>query len=261
MKIRALVSPVALACTLAVAGLGMGAAYYVSGPPRAVEPGGASASLSPDHGANDDMVTRLKDYTRSIGGGAAAPAPEKLLPDVNTMIDRLAARLEAAPGDAKGWRMLGWSYFHTARYQEAAAAYARAVDLDPGSAELRATYEEAKAKASGGDTSEAGSRAQAEANGKTAVGARIAGGGSIAAMTEQERVAAIRSMVDGLAERLANAPRDVDGWTRLMRSRVVLGEREAAASELRKALDVFKDDPNASDRITAAASQLGLKVE
>jgi cytochrome c-type biogenesis protein CcmH len=73
--------------------------------------------------------------------------------------------------------------------------------------------------------------------------------------------AAIRSMVDGLANRLESSPRDVEGWTRLMRSRVVLGEREVAVSAFHKALDVFKDDAAASAKITAAAIELGLKAE
>ena len=96
------------------------------------------------------MLARLKDYTRSIGAEepASMAAAGKLLPDVNTMIERLAARLETAPEDVKGWRMLGWSYFHTARYEQAATAYAKAVELDPSSAELKLSYEEAKAKAS-----------------------------------------------------------------------------------------------------------------
>ena len=55
-------------------------------------------------------------------------------------------------------------------------------------------------------------------------------------------------MVDGLADRLESSPRDVEGWTRLMRSRVVLGEREVAATAFRKALDVFKDDAAASSQ-------------
>ncbi len=68
------------------------------------------------------MLARLKDYTRSTGTEEPAPtaAAGKPLPDVNTMIDRLAARLEIAPGDIKGWRMLGWSYFNTGRYEQAA---------------------------------------------------------------------------------------------------------------------------------------------
>ena len=81
------------------------------------------------------------------------------------MIERLAARLETTPDDIEGWRMLGWSYFHTGRYQQAATAYARAVELDPSSAELKRSYEEAKAKASESDTSETASSLQTEAAG------------------------------------------------------------------------------------------------
>jgi cytochrome c-type biogenesis protein CcmH len=80
-------------------------------------------------------------------------------------------------------------------------------------------------------------------------------------MPPRERDAAIRSMVDGLANRLENSPRDVEGWTRLMRSRVVLGEKEVAEAAFRKALEVFKDDSAASGKIAAAASELGLKAE
>jgi hypothetical protein len=40
-----------------------------------------------------------------------------------------------------------------------------------------------------------------------------------------------------------------------------LGERELAATALRKALEVFKDDSAASGKITAAAIELGLKTE
>ncbi len=73
--------------------------------------------------------------------------------------------------------------------------------------------------------------------------------------------AAVRSMVDGLAERLQRSPRDVDGWTRLMRSRVVLGEKDVAATAFQKALEVFKDDSQASSQVMAMAIELGLKSE
>ena len=81
------------------------------------------------------------------------------------------------------------------------------------------------------------------------------------AMPALERDAAIRSMVDGLANRLESSPRDVDGWIQLMRSRVVLEEREVAAAAFRKALEIFVDDPAASGKIRAAATELGLKAE
>jgi hypothetical protein len=43
-----------------------------------------------------------------------------------------------------------------------------------------------------------------------------------------------------------------------MRSRVVLGDRDAATAALRKALEVFKGDDAASSKIAAAALELGL---
>lgn len=193
-------------------------------------------------GPDGEMLARLKDFAGATGAEQSAFTAEggKLLPDVNTMIERLVARLETTPEDVKGWRMLGWSYFNTGRYEQAATAYAKAVALDPNSAELKLSYEEAKAKASG-QSREKNTEAEA--------------------MPPRERDAAIRSMVDGLANRLERSPRDVEGWARLMRSRIVLGEREVAAAAFRKALEVFKDDPAASGKITAAAIELGLKTE
>ena len=78
------------------------------------------------------------------------------------------------------------------------------------------------------------------------------------ALQPADRIAMIEAMVDRLASRLDQSPHDVDGWIRLMRSRQVLGEAEAAKQTLRTALDVFKDAPQEQDRISAAARELGL---
>ena len=243
---------VAAAVFLLVAGIGA-VTFYVADPPEATGSGDTDG----------EMLARLKDYTRSIGTEepASMAAAGELLPDVNTMTERLAARLETKPEDIKGWRMLGWSYFHTGRYKQAAAAYARAVELDPNSAELKLSYEEAKAKASETDNLKTASSLQTGAVGKGGDGPSVEKNTKSEAMPPRGHDAVIRSMVDGLADRLESSPRDVEGWTRLMRSRVVLGEREVAAKALRKALEVFKDDPAATGKITAAAIELGLKAE
>jgi cytochrome c-type biogenesis protein CcmH len=65
-------------------------------------------------------------------------------------------------------------------------------------------------------------------------------------------------MVDGLANRLERSPRDADGWIKLIRSRVVLGESNLAKQALARGLEVFADDGPERDRIAAAALQLGL---
>jgi cytochrome c-type biogenesis protein CcmH len=247
---------------LLVAGIGA-VTFYVGNPHEATGSGDTiSLSLSRS-GSNGEMLARLIDYTRSIEPEepASMAAADKPLPEVNTMIERLAARLETTPEDIEGWRMLGWSYFHTARFEQAATAYARAVELDPSSAALKLSYEEAKVKASESDNLEVASSLQTEAVGKGGDDPSVEKITKSGAMPPHEHDAAIRSMVDGLADRLESSPRDVEGWTLLMRSRVVLGEREGAATAFRKALEVFKDDSAASGKITAAANELGLKAE
>jgi cytochrome c-type biogenesis protein CcmH len=68
----------------------------------------------------------------------------------------------------------------------------------------------------------------------------------------------VRGMVERLAQRLRDNPRDADGWIRLMRSRMVLGERDAAREALRSGLTAFQGDAAAQQRLRAAASELGV---
>ena len=248
----------AAAVFLLVSGIGA-TIFNVGSAPEAAR----SAEAIPFQGPDAEMLTNLTDYARSIGTEQppSTTATGELLPDVNAMIERLAARLETSPQDLEGWRLLGWSYFNTARYEQAAAAFERAFKLDPGSAELKRSYEDAKAKASGSGNLEVTSSSQTEAVEKRSDGLS---GGKVAtpeAVPVLERDAAIRSMVDGLAHRLESSPRDVNGWIQLMRSRIVLGEGEVAATAFRKALEVFEDDQAASGKIKAAAIELGLKAE
>jgi cytochrome c-type biogenesis protein CcmH len=81
---------------------------------------------------------------------------------------------------------------------------------------------------------------------------------SAKAMSPADRSAMIRDMVDGLARRLEQSPRDADGWIKLIRSRIVLGEIEQARRAFSRSIEVFTDEPQQRDRIVAAARQLGL---
>jgi cytochrome c-type biogenesis protein CcmH len=55
----------------------------------------------------------------------------------------------------------------------------------------------------------------------------------------------IRSMVDGLAAKLAQDPNDVDGWLRLGRSQLVLGEPDKAVDSYRRARELAPGNPDA----------------
>ena len=69
-------------------------------------------------------------------------------PTVDEVITKLEARLKTNPQDAEGWRMLGWSYFQTERFAEAATAMKRATTLDPKNPEYFSMLGEALVMAS-----------------------------------------------------------------------------------------------------------------
>ena len=66
---------------------------------------------------------------------------------------------------------------------------------------------------------------------------------AMAALPPAERSARIQGMVDGLQTRLKDAPDDVDGWLRLGRARVVLGQDDRAARAFEQAAALRPDDP------------------
>jgi cytochrome c-type biogenesis protein CcmH len=69
----------------------------------------------------------------------------------------------------------------------------------------------------------------------------------------------IRGMVSRLADRLKTEGNDIDGWLRLVRAYMVLGDREkalAAATDARRAL---ASDPENVRRIDDLVKGLGLE--
>ncbi|MGH6846977.1 MAG: c-type cytochrome biogenesis protein CcmI [Methylocella sp.] len=81
----------------------------------------------------------------------------------------------------------------------------------------------------------------------------------IEALPEAGQMNAIRGMVEGLAARLAQNGRDLEGWLRLVRSYTVLHESDKARSALTEAKRNLAGDPNAIARIEALARELGLE--
>jgi cytochrome c-type biogenesis protein CcmH len=66
-------------------------------------------------------------------------------------------------------------------------------------------------------------------------------------------------MVGGLAEKLSKNGHDLQGWLQLIRSYVVLGERQKAAVAVARARAQLGGDAQASARIDELVRQLGLK--
>jgi len=310
-----------------------------------------SSTSLPTRSAGPPGASAVDQLAAAMQGAEGQPQSQSQarVGTVDEMIARLVERLNRNPSDPEGWRMLGWSYFNTERFAQSAAAYARAIALNPQNAEFRSARGEALVRAADGRvTAEARAAfeealrldardpkgrffmglAKAQTGDKTAalddwiailndtdskepwvndLRQRVTELGqetgvdlsarlqprkpavtsglpgmlqqlqsapaaptpasavpsadavrSAAAMPPSDRDAMIQGMVDRLAGRLAQSPRDVDGWIKLMRSRKVLGESEAAEQTFRLALDVFKDAPREQEQLSSAARELEL---
>ncbi len=262
------------------------------------------------------VAATAQEPTQNAAGAPAAS-------EVDAMIGKLAKRLEQNPNDADGWRMLGWSYFNTQRYEESAAAYGKAMAIDPtnldykaGHAEalvqaaqgmvtpraqelfaevlkadpeeLRARFYTALAREQAGDFSTALdgwlsllAEAPADAGWVPDVKNRIADlakktGRDVSAalanaptpeapaagdLVSSEQQATVEGMIAKLAARLDANPRDRDGWAMMIRSLKVKGDAEGAVAALKKATEIFADDPAANAQITELARSLGVTAD
>ncbi|MBL9009797.1 MAG: c-type cytochrome biogenesis protein CcmI [Alphaproteobacteria bacterium] len=213
--------------------------------------------------------------------------------------DKLFERLVMDPAHPDGWILLARTYTRLQRYDEAAMAYGRAIALlgEEAPADLWSAYGEVLALAAGGRvTAEARTAFETALkidpkdeparyylalhkaqNGDTA-GARAdleALLAELAADAPQRPLVEaklaelnapevtddpmVRGMVDGLAEKLAAEPENLDGWLLLITSYVKLDERDKALAALAKAREIFKDDPAALEALAAKARELGLE--
>lgn len=84
------------------------------------------------------------------GAGAGAQAQHSISPDqLKAMVAGLAARMEKEPGDVEGWIMLGRAYRILEQFDDAARAYANAVERSEPDASLLADYADMLAMAQG----------------------------------------------------------------------------------------------------------------
>lgn len=256
-------------------------------------------------------------------------------PARNTMeelVARAERHLAADPDDGKGWDVLAPIYLRMGRFAEAAnafatairlegasaareaglgeaiaseaggiisakaaAAFARALAIDPGypkarfylatakaqegklaeaiedwaalaadtaaDSPWRAAAEQAIAEARrrlGTDAAEPAAGASAEPAAGAPAGPSDADVAAAEAMTPADRTAMIETMVAGLDERLRHNPADREGWQRLIRSYVVLGRKDDALAALKRAGEAFPAGTEEARAIAALAAELGL---
>ncbi|RWX75999.1 c-type cytochrome biogenesis protein CcmI [Neorhizobium lilium] len=80
-------------------------------------------------------------------------------------------------------------------------------------------------------------------------------------MSQGDRQQMIRGMVDSLAARLKEDPKNLDGWLRLVRSYAVLGNKAKAQEALKSGLTQFPAVGEDGKQLVALAQEMGLAAE
>ena len=77
-------------------------------------------------------------------------------------------------------------------------------------------------------------------------------------MSDEDRMAMIRTMVETLDARLADDPKNFEGWMRIVRSYAVLDRKAEAGEALRQGLQAFPVETEEGRNLLALANELGI---
>lgn len=197
-----------------------------------VGPGDAAAAFREGLARNPDnplLMAALGEVLVEQAEGTVTPAAQELF----------AAVREQAPDQPQALFYLGMAAAQAGDDRVALDRWARLLETGAADAPWRASVEE--------QFREVAERAGVDADAVLAErqGTAPEGPAMAADMSDAEREAMIRSMVDSLAARLDENPEDVDGWLRLGRSQLVLGEPEKAIDAYRRARELAPENPDA----------------
>lgn len=160
-----------------------------------------------------------------------------------------AVRLE--PGDVRARFYVGVAQEQTGKTAEAKATFEEIAKASPPDAPWMGLINEHIAK--NGGAAQAAPAASPSLGGPSADDMAAA-----ESMSQGDRQDMIRGMVDSLASKLEADPRNIEGWLRLVRSYMVLGDREKAQAALETGLEHFPGDGNEGRQLVALARELGL---
>jgi cytochrome c-type biogenesis protein CcmH len=187
---------------------------------------------------NGDTASREAD----LGEAEVAAASGMVTADAKAAFDRAVA---GDPHEAKARYFLGLAAEQEGKNDEAASIWRALLADAPANAPWIKFVREALARATSGLVAATGPSASDVA--------------AAANMSDDERGDMIRGMVARLADRLHDNGADVEGWLRLVRAYVVLGNRAKAKSAAADAKRALADHPDDIRRIDELVKGLGLE--
>jgi cytochrome c-type biogenesis protein CcmH len=184
---------------------------------------------------NGDSAARRAD----LGEAMAAAAGGVITAEAKAEFERAVA-LDA--GEVKARFFLGLSAEQDGRATEAAAIWRSMLETAPANAPWRPLVQSALARVGG--------PAVPALSDDTIAAAKD--------MNEADRTAMIRGMVDRLAVRLKQNGDDVEGWLRLVRAYMVLGDRDKARQAQADARQAIGSDAERLRELNEGLKSLGL---
>ncbi len=207
-------------------------------------------------GRFQDAIKARRNVLRLLGANAGREADlgEALTGAANGVVTAEAkAAFERAlqhdKDDVRARYFMGLAAEQDGRTGEAAAVWRKLLAEAPAGASWSDFVRQSLARV------ETAAPAAPAAKGPTAADMAAAG-----ELSEQQRTEMVRGMVDRLAERLTQEPGDVEGWLRLVRSYVVMGEQDRAEQAARDARRALASEPDKVRRVDELANRLGLKI-
>ena len=214
--------------------------------------GDAQRALAGDAEKRQRLDAALKELDADKGAAAVTPLAQNASPagappqhegEIRGMVDRLAARLKQSGSDPEGWLMLIRSYLTLGEKEKITETINSARSALAGDAAKLQLFNEALQRFKVEDAGAAPATTAPPP----------------AASSPDQTNEMVRSMVARLAERLKQDGSDVDGWMRLVRSYVVLGERDKALTAAADARQAFGADADKRNRFDNFVKSLGLE--
>ena len=187
---------------------------------------------------NGATATRESD----LGEALAAAANGDVTAEAKDMFERAVAR---DPHEAKARYFLGLAAEQDGKAEEAASIWRSLLADAPAGAQWTEFVRGALSRVTGAAVPAAGEPGADDA--------------AAADTSEDQRREMIRGMVARLADRLHGEGADVEGWLRLVRSYVVLGDRDKAKDAAADAKRALADRPDEIKRIDDLVKGLGLE--
>jgi cytochrome c-type biogenesis protein CcmH len=202
-------------------------------------------------GRFDDAVRARRNALRLLGANAAregdlgealaAAANGVVTAEAKNAFDRALA-LDA--NDPRAKFFIGVAAQQDGRNAEAAAIWRKLLAKAPADAPWAQVVRQSLARLDNPATETA------------AAGPSSADVAAAAEMSPEVRVQMVRGMVERLAERLARDGSDLDGWVKLVRAYVVLGDHERARAAAADARHALAGDPGKLRRLDTALTDL-----